>query len=428
MTTLFADAQTRLTEVFKHIELTDDVQEKLKHPKLAVSFSIPIRMDDGSLKVFKGYRVQFDDTRGPTKGGIRYHPNVSMDEMTSLSFWMTIKCAIMDLPFGGGKGGIIVNPKELSRLELERLSRGYIREVADFIGPKRDIPAPDVYTNSTIMGWMADEYSQIKRQQLPGVITGKPVYLNGSKGRVEATGRGALYVLQQWAKRNNIKPKGTTIAIQGFGNVGYNFARLAHDAGFKIVAIADSQGAIFNEKGFEPEKVMAHKQENRDIKTMVYCDGSVCDMGLNHNISSEELLQLDVDFLVLAALENQVHKDNAVEINAKHILEIANGPVTSEADAFLEKNGIIVLPDVLVNAGGVTVSYFEWVQNRVGLYWEEEEVNERLKNKIDREANSIFDLAEQKNISLRTAAYLTGVQRIAGAISEKGTKEYFQNG
>jgi len=428
MSTIFEDAQTRLTEVFEHVELTDDVHEKLKHPKLAVSFSIPIRMDDGSLKVFKGYRVQFDDTRGPTKGGIRYHPDVSMDEVTSLSFWMTIKCAIMDLPFGGGKGGIIVNPKELSRLELERLSRGYIREVADFIGPKRDIPAPDVYTNSTIMGWMADEYSQIKREHQPGVITGKPVYLNGSKGRVEATGRGAVYVLQQWAKRYNITPQETTIAVQGFGNAGYNFARLAHAAGFKIVAIADSQGAIYNEKGFDPEKVMAHKQEHRDIKTMVYCDGSVCDMERNHKITPDELLELDVNILVLAALENQVHEKNADNVKAKLVLEIANGPITSRGDAILQEKDIKVLPDVLVNAGGVTVSYFEWVQNLIGLYWEEDEVNERLKKKMDREAKSIFDLAEEKNISLRTAAYLTGVQRIAGAITEKGTREYFQNG
>jgi len=368
MQSIFADAQTRLKDVFSHVDLTDDGKEKLQHPKLTVAVSIPTRMDDGSLKVFKGYRVQFDDTRGPTKGGIRYHPDVSMDEMTSLSFWMTIKCAVMDLPFGGAKGGIIVNPKDLSRLELERLSRGYIREIADFIGPKRDIPAPDMYTNSTIMGWMADEYSQIKREQLPGVITGKPVYLNGSKGRVAATGRGALYVLQQWAERNNITPGKTTLAVQGFGNAGYHFARLAYDAGFKIVAIADSQGAIHNPAGFDPEKVMAHKQEHRDIKTMMYCDGSVCDIQRNQRISSAELLELDVDILVLAALENQIRKDNGSRIKAGLILEIANGPVTSEADAILAKNGIIVLPDVLVNAGGVTVSYFEWVQNRAGTW------------------------------------------------------------
>lgn len=428
MTSTFEDAQKRLTEVFQHIELTDDVEEKLTHPKLALSVSIPIRMDDGSLKVFAGYRVQFDDTRGPTKGGIRYHPDVNLDEVTSLSFWMTIKCAVMNLPFGGAKGGVIVNPKDLSRLELERLSRGYIREIADIIGPKRDIPAPDVYTNSTIMGWMADEYAQIKREQLPGVITGKPGYLNGSLGRVAATGRGALFVLLQWVKRNNLHPEEMTIAVQGFGNAGYHFARLAHKEGFKIVAIADSKGAILGNDGFDPDAVMEHKQEHKDIKTMMYCDGSVCDIQRYKQISMEELFALDVDVLVLAALENQIHKDNAGGIRAKMVLEVANGPVTSEGDSILEEKGIRVLPDVLVNAGGVTVSHFEWVQNRAGLYWEENEVNERLKVKIDKEANAIFDLAEEKKTSLRTAAYLQGVSRIAGAITEKGTREYFQNG
>ncbi|GAB4345293.1 MAG: glutamate dehydrogenase [Desulfobulbaceae bacterium] len=428
MHSIFADAQTRLTEVLAHIDLTDDVREKLRHPKLTVAVSIPIRMDDGSLKVFTGYRVHFDDTRGPTKGGIRYHPDVTLDEMISLSFWMTIKCAVMDLPFGGGKGGIIVNPKELSRLELERLSRGYIREIADFIGPKRDIPAPDVYTNSTIMGWMADEYSRIKREQLPGVITGKPVYLNGSKGRVAATGRGALHVLQRWALRNGFEPGKTTIAVQGFGNAGYHFARLAHGAGFKIVAIADSRGTIFSETGLDPDAVMAHKQQHRDVRSMVYCDGSVCDIQRYRKITVEELLELDVDILALAALENQVREDNADRVQARLILEVANGPVTSAADAILAEKGITVLPDVLVNAGGVTASYFEWVQNRGGLYWEEEEVNRRLEQKMNREADTIFDLAAEKGVSLRTAAYLIGVQRIAGAITEQGTREYFQNG
>lgn len=428
MSSIFEDAQKRLNEVFEQVELTDDVCEKLKHPKQTVAFSIPIRMDDGSLKVFKGYRVQFDDTRGPTKGGIRYHPDVCMDEMVSLSFWMTIKCAVMDLPFGGGKGGVIVNPKNLSKLELERLSRGFIREVADFIGPKRDIPAPDMYTNATIMGWMADEYYHIKREQLPGVITGKPVYLNGSKGRIAATGRGALFVLQQWCRRNDIDPEKTTIAIQGFGNAGYHFARLAHEAGFRIVAVADSQGAIYGKEGLNPDRVMEHKQKHHDIQTMMYCEGSVCDMKKYKKMRIDELLELDVDILVLAALENQIHKDNAEKIRAGLILEIANGPVTSEADTILRENAVTVLPDVLVNAGGVTVSYFEWVQNRAGLYWEEHEVNERLQKKMDREARTVFDLAEEKKLSLRSAAYLTGVQRIAGAISEKGTREYFQKG
>ncbi|MEN8256235.1 MAG: Glu/Leu/Phe/Val dehydrogenase [Thermodesulfobacteriota bacterium] len=427
MESTFADAQKRLTEVFKHFELTDDVREKLKRPKLSLTVSIPVRMDDGSLKVFTGYRVQFDDTRGPTKGGIRYHPDVSLDEVTSLSFWMTIKCAVMNLPFGGAKGGVIVNPKDLSRLELERLSRGYIREIADIIGPQRDIPAPDVYTNATVMGWMADEYAQIKRQQLPGVITGKPVHLNGSQGREAATGRGALHVLLEWIKRENLSPEELSVAVQGFGNAGYNFAKLAHQAGFKIVAISDSKGAIAYKGGLDPEKVMAHKEEKKDLKSMIYCDGSVCDLQRYEKISSEKLLELHVDVLVLAALENQIHKENVKRIKAKRILEIANGPVTSEADMILEGKGIPVLPDVLVNAGGVTVSHFEWVQNRAGLYWDKQQVNAKLKDKMTFEANEIFDLAKEKEISLRSAAYLQGVKRIAGAISERGTREYFQN-
>ena len=428
MDSIFSDAQTRLTEVFKYFELTDDVREKLKHPKLSLCVSIPVRMDDGRLKVFTGYRVQFDDTRGPTKGGIRYHPEVTFDEITSLSFWMTIKCAVMNLPFGGAKGGVAVNPKELSRLELERLSRNYIREIADIIGPKRDIPAPDVYTNATIMGWMADEYAQIKREQLPGVITGKPVHLNGSFGRVAATGRGALHVFQEWVQHKKLQPENMTLAIQGFGNAGYYFARLAHERGFNIVAVADSKGAIFSERGLEPDRIMDHKQQHKDLKSMMYCDGSVCDLHRYKKISGDEMLQLDVDVLVLAALENQIHKENADDIKAGLILEIANGPVTSEADSILERKGVSVLPDVLVNAGGVTVSYFEWVQNRAGLYWEEQTVNDRLKEKMSKEAKAIFAIAAEKEISLRTAAYLQGVKRIAGAIDEKGTREYFQNG
>ncbi|MEA3469006.1 MAG: Glu/Leu/Phe/Val dehydrogenase [Thermodesulfobacteriota bacterium] len=427
MNTIFADAQKRLVEVFRYTELTDDVREKLKHPKLSLCVSIPVRMDDGRLKIFTGYRVQFDDTRGPTKGGIRYHPDVSLDEVTSLSFWMTIKCAVMNLPFGGAKGGICVNPKELSRLELERLSRSYIRAIADIIGPKRDIPAPDVYTNATVMGWMADEYAQIKRQQLPGVITGKPVHLNGSLGRESATGRGALHVLQQWVDRKKLRAENLTVAVQGFGNAGYHFARLAYRSGFKIVGIADSKGAIYSQEGVNPQKVMQHKQEHKDVRTMLYCDGTVCDLQRYQKLSNLELLELDVDVLVLAALENQIDIHNAGNIKARQILEIANGPVTSGADEILAKKGILVLPDVLVNAGGVTVSYFEWVQNRSGYYWEEEKVNARLEKCITREARAIFALSDEEGISLRTAAYLQGVNRIAGAITQQGTREYFLN-
>ena len=426
MNDLFDDVRNRLTEVFRHVELSDDIRQRLAHPKLALTVSIPVRMDDGRLEVFKGYRVQFDDTRGPTKGGVRFHPAVSLDEVTTLSFWMTIKCAVVGLPFGGAKGGVIVDPKSLSRLELERLSRGYVRAIADIIGPKRDIPAPDVYTNATIMGWMAEEYYQIRREQVPGVITGKPVHLGGSQGRQAATGQGALYVLQQWARRKGLTPESTRIAVQGFGNAGYEFARLAHRAGYRIVALSDSRGGIVSDAGLKPEEIMHHKRSRRELKAMLYCDASVCEEAAYETFSNDELLELDVDVLALAALENQITADNAERIRASQILEIANGPVDAAADTILQRRGIPVLPDVLVNAGGVTVSYFEWVQNRAGFYWDEDEVNTRLKTIMDREANTVFDLAGEKALSLRTAAYLQGVQRIAGAIGERGTREFFQ--
>ncbi len=426
MTDLFNDAQSRLIEVMKYITLSDDVVSRMKFPKRTLIVSIPVRMDDGRLRVFKGYRVQFDDTRGPTKGGIRYHPDVNLDEVTSLSFWMTIKCAVVGLPFGGAKGGIEVDPKELSLLELERLSRGYIRAIADIIGPKRDIPAPDEYTNATIMGWMSDEFNQIMREQLPAVITGKPVHLNGSLGREAATGQGALFVLLQWVKLKDLVPENTTIAVQGFGNAGFQFAKLATQAGFKILALSDSKGGIVSNDSLDPQLIMNHKKSEKKLKAMLYCEGTVCEEAEFEVITNDQLLELNVDILVLAALENQITEHNAVNIKARHILEIANGPINSAADEILNQQGINVLPDVLVNAGGVTVSYFEWVQNRAGFYWDEVEINNRLQNIMDKEAQYIFNLAQKNNCSLRTAAYLHGINRISGAMTEHGTHEYFK--
>lgn len=426
MKKLFDDAKSRLQKVLPLIKLPEDIVERLAQPKLNLTVNIPVRMDDGSLQVFTGYRVQFDDTRGPTKGGIRFHPDVCIDEVTSLAFWMTIKCAVVGIPFGGAKGGVAVDAKLLSKLEIERLSRGYIRAIADIIGPKRDIPAPDMYTNATIMGWMSDEYNQIMREQLPGAITGKPIYLGGSKGREAATGRGALYVLEQWLAHNKKDAKNMKVAVQGFGNAGYHFARLAKEAGFKIVALSDSKGAICSTEGLNPEKIMFHRKEHKEFKDMLYCDVSICDEAENTVISNEELLELDVDILVLAAMENQITLDNADKIKAPLILEIANGPVNSAADDILQKKNIVILPDVLSNAGGVSVSYFEWVQNRAGYYWEEDEVNEKLKKLMQKQASIIFTLAEQKNITLRSAAYLDGLEKISGAIQNRGTKEYFQ--
>ena len=421
---MFEIAKQRLEAVFNHIDIDEEVMTRLSVPKRSIIANIPVRMDDGSLRVFPAYRVQYDDTRGPTKGGIRYHPRVNLDEVTSLSFWMTVKCAVAGLPFGGAKGGVTVNPKELSLLEIERLSRGYIRAFADVLGEKRDIPAPDVYTNATIMGWMADEYSMITRRQEPGIITGKPIHLNGSLGRESATGQGALFTLNEFARHKGWEINKTSVAIQGFGNAGYHFARLAQKMGYRVVAVSDSRGAIYDPKGLNVEDVYRFKMDNNELAS-VYCDGSVCNMLDFKTLTNEELLELDVNVLVLAAMENQITQLNAKEIKAHTVLEIANGPVTPQADEILEEAGIDVIPDVLANAGGVTVSYFEWVQNRAGYYWEEAEVHERLKKNMKRETNLIFDIAQRYKCSLRTAAYIHGVERLAGAIDQRGNRKLF---
>lgn len=421
---MFELAKQRLEPIFKHIVVNDEVIDRLSVAKRSIIASIPVRMDDGSLKIFTGYRVQYDDTRGPTKGGIRFHPTVNLDEVTSLSFWMTVKCAVAGLPFGGAKGGVMVNPKELSNLEIERLSRGYIRAFADVIGDYQDIPAPDVYTNSTIMGWMADEYGIISRRQVPGVITGKPIYLGGSQGRESATGRGGLFTLNEYVRRHDLKPQNMTVAVQGFGNVGYHFARLAAEEGYKVVAVSDSKGGIYHADGININDVHLFKQQQAELAS-VYCDGSVCNLLDFEVLTNKELLELEVDVLVLAAMENQITQLNADHINAKLVLEIANGPVTPQADEVLLERGIDVIPDVLANSGGVVVSYFEWVQNRSGLYWEEDEVNHKLHKIMSREANIIFDLALKHGCTMRTAAYIHGVARLAGAIDERGNKHYF---
>ena len=423
---MFELAKQRLEPVFKHINIDEEVIDRLSVAKRSIIASIPVRMDNGELKIFTGYRVQYDDTRGPTKGGIRYHPRVNLDEVTSLSFWMTVKCAVAGLPFGGAKGGVMVNPKELSKLELERLSRGYIRAFADVIGESRDIPAPDVYTNSTIMGWMADEYSVISRRQVPAMITGKPVHLGGSEGRESATGQGALFALNEYARRKGYKASDITVAVQGFGNVGYHFARLAKKSGYRVVAVSDSKGAIYSSSGLNVEDVYQFKQQENQLAS-VYCDGTVCNMLDYETLTNEELLLLDVDVLVLGALENQITQLNAHEIKAKTILEIANGPVTPQADEILEANSVDVIPDVLANSGGVVVSYFEWVQNRSGLYWEEKEVHTKLKKIMSKESNTVYDLALSHNCSLRTAAYIHGIERLAGAIDERGNRKYFKS-
>jgi glutamate dehydrogenase (NADP+) len=426
-TNLFDDAMRRLDAAMKHTDLDDEIALRVGTPKSCLEVSVPVRRDDGTLSFFRGYRVRHDDTRGPTKGGLRYHPSVTLDEVKSLAFWMTFKCAVVGVPFGGAKGGISVDAKSLSPMELERLSRGYIRLVADFIGPDVDIPAPDMYTNERIMGWMMDEYSTIRRQHVPAVITGKPVSMGGSVGRSDATGRGAYYCVRELASKLGMDPASTTIAIQGFGNAGQHVARLLHKDGYRIVAISDSQGAIYRPDGFDVPRLIHTKEETRHVQT-VYCDGALCTSVDATNMTNAELLELDVDILIPAALENQITADNAARIKARHIIEVANGPITSEADEILNANQIAVVPDILANAGGVTVSYFEWLQNRSGQYWELQEVHQKLQAIMAREFHLIYDLHLEIGTDMRTAAYVHAIKRIGETMEAKGTSSYFTNG
>ncbi len=424
---MLTEASKRVEEALRHTSVSSDTVERLRSPKSSLRVSIPLRMDNGDMRLFTGYRVRYDDTRGPTKGGIRFHPSVTLDETESLALWMTFKCAVLDIPFGGGKGGITVDPKSLSKFELERLSRGYIDAIADFIGPDVDVPAPDVYTNQMIMGWMMDQYSIITRKICPAVITGKPISMGGSQGRDTATAMGAFFSIQCFMKKVGKDPRETTVAVQGFGNAGATLAELLFKAGYKVVAVSDSKGAIFKGDGLDIPSVRQWKESTRDLKA-VYCTGSVCNIVEHETITNEELLELDVDVLIPAALENQITAENAPRIKARLIFEVANGPTTPEADEILRERGVRVAPDILVNAGGVTVSYFEWVQNRTGLYWSAEEVNERLEKRMVTETKRVMDIAEQKSIPWRTAAYVHALERLDSAVRAKGTKTFYTSG
>lgn len=417
----------RLIEALKHTTISYDTVERLKYPKASLKVSIPVRMDNGDLKNFQGYRVIYNNIRGPAKGGIRYHPYVSIEEVELLAYLMTFKCAVLNLPFGGGKGGITVDPKSISKFELERLSRGYINAMADFIGPDIDIPAPDVYTNQMIMGWMMDQYSIIHRKIIPAVITGKPLSMGGSLGRDTATAMGASFVIQTLMEELNRKSKSLTVAIQGFGNAGSILAELLFKVGYKIVAVSDSKGAIYSRNGLDIPSVKQYKDTTRDLKS-VYCEGSVCNILEHETLNNEELLTLDVDILIPAALENQITEVNASAVKARHVFEVANGPIASDADEILEDNGIHVIPDILANAGGVTVSYFEWIQNRTGHYWTLEEVNSRLKQKMVEETKSVLKISQEKSISMRTAAYVHALNRLEEAVNAGGTKNYYTDG
>lgn len=424
---LFENAKQFFEDALDKIEISQDAKNKLECPKKIIQASIPVRKMDGSLKFYKAYRVQYNDSLGPCKGGIRYHPNVNIDEVQSLAFWMTFKCAIVDLPFGGGKGGVTVNPKELNKQELERLSRGYIRAMYDNIGPNVDIPAPDVYTNETIMGWMNDEYNKIARTQVKECITGKPLSLGGSIGRDTATARGAYFLIQELIKdikeKTNKENKEIKVAIQGFGNAGFHIAKYLFEEGLTIIAVSDSKGSTHSPNGIDPNKLMEIKKEKGTIAGM-YCDGSVCTPNTNHD-DPKDVLYADCDILIPAALENQITEDNAEKIKAKYIVEVANGPISYKGSQILNDKNATIIPDILANAGGVTVSYFEWVQNKTGEYWDAETVDSKLRKRMNKAYSEIIKIKNETNTDFRTASYIVATKKIVSAIEAKGTKEYF---
>ncbi|HEX7257344.1 MAG TPA: Glu/Leu/Phe/Val dehydrogenase [Nitrososphaeraceae archaeon] len=407
----FEVALTQLEEASNILNLDKGMLQILSNPKRILTVSIPTKMDDGSIRVFTGFRSQHNDARGPCKGGIRYHPDVTIEEVKALSMWMTWKCAIANIPYGGGKGGIICNPKQMSENELERMTRRFAYLISDIIGPYKDIPAPDVYTGGKEMAWIMDTYSTLKGNYVqPEVITGKPIAIGGSLGRNEATGRGLAYTVREAAKKINIDMKQATIVVQGFGNAGQFASKLVEEQGAKTIAASDSQGAIINKEGIDVDALMKFKKET----------GTVAGFENAKSISNEELLETECTILIPAALENQITKNNADNIKTKIIAEAANGPTTPEADEILFKKDILVIPDVLANGGGVTVSYFEWLQNLRREYWTEEEVNNRLDTNITKSFFDVYDTHEKYNVDMRKAATLLAINRVVDAINIRG--------
>lgn len=390
--------------------LNEDVYRLLEKPIRVLEVSIPVRMDDGTIENFTGYRSQHTDILGPAKGGIRFHQNVNIDEVKALSMWMSLKSAILGLPFGGGKGGVIVDPRQLSERELESLSRGYIRAITPIVGPEKDIPAPDVNTNPQIMGWMLDEYDRLRGYNVPGFITGKPIVIGGSQGRVEATGRGVVISIVEAAKKLNIPIEGSTAAIQGFGNVGSRTAKFLYELGIKVVGITDVKGGIYKKDGIDIPALLEYVAESKTV--VGFPDAETLD--------NDAWFGLPVDILVPAALENQITEKTAPAIQAKIVAEAANGPTTPTGGQILNEKGIFVIPDILCNSGGVTVSYFEWVQNNMGYYWEEEEVNAKLQEKMVAAFQYVYQMHENKQVDMREAAYIVGVGRIAEAYKARG--------
>jgi len=392
------------------LKLDPGIHEVLKYPERILTVSIPVRMDDGSVKVFTGFRSQHNSARGPCKGGIRYHPNVTLEEVKALSAWMTWKCGVVGIPYGGAKGGIICDPKKMSNGELERMTRKYAERIAVIIGPEVDIPAPDVYTNGQTMTWIMDTYSRLKGKQTPGVITGKPLAVGGSKGRDTATARGCVFTIREAAKKTGLKLEGARVVVQGYGNAGSFAAIFLHKLGCKVIAVNDSQGTAYDEKGMDAKALLDFKEKNGTVKGF---PGS-------KDLSTEKLLALDCEILVPAALENQINSENAGNVKAKIIAECANGPTTPEADEILYKKGVLLVPDILANAGGVTVSYFEWVQNLQNYYWTEGEVNEKLERIMVESFENVYKTSKENKVNMRVAAYMVAVSRVAEAMKLKG--------
>jgi len=406
----FENAMTQFDEAAKRLRLDPSWLEMIKQPRRSVIVKLPIQMDDGSFKVFTGYRVQHSIIRGPAKGGIRYHPDVTLDEVSALAAWMTWKCAVVGIPFGGGKGGITCDPTKLSKGELERLTRRYTAELIDVIGPESDVPAPDVNTNEQTMAWIMDTYSMHARHTVTSVVTGKPLDLGGSLGRVEATGRGVLFTIREAAKHLGINMEGATVAVQGFGNVGSVAADLLYEDGCKIIAVSDVRGGIYNRNGIDIKKLLVHAKKNR----------SVVKFPSTKPISNQELLELECDILVPAALENQITEKNAPRVKAKILAEGANGPVIPKADKILDKNGVFVIPDILCNTGGVTVSYFEWVQDRMGFFWSEEEINHKLEEIMKKAFADVLQISCAKKVNMRIAAFMLAIRRVLDVFMKRG--------
>ncbi|MGM0874819.1 MAG: Glu/Leu/Phe/Val family dehydrogenase [Bacillota bacterium] len=406
---LLSSTQLIIKEAVEKLGYNDDVYELLKEPLRTIAVRIPVRMDDASIKIFTGYRSQHNDAVGPTKGGVRFHPEVNEDEVKALSIWMSLKCGIANLPYGGGKGGIICDPRNMSFGELERLSRGYVRAISQIVGPTKDIPAPDVYTNSQIMAWMMDEYSRLREFDSPGFITGKPLVLGGSQGRETATARGVTICIEEAVKKKDIELQGARIVIQGFGNAGSFLAKFMHDAGAKVIGISDAHGALYDPEGLDIDYLL-DRRDSFGTVTNLFTDV----------ITNQELLEKECDILVPAAISNQITAQNANRIKAEIVVEAANGPTTLEATKILDKRGVLLVPDILASAGGVTVSYFEWVQNNQGYYWSEDEVAEKLRKVMVDSFETIYQTSQTHQVDMRLAAYMVGIRKPAEASRYRG--------